>query len=330
MSEFARTMLPPTDFTPQVQALRRYIHESLGWDYRASANMPAGFHAISDTKMLRSETSCFDYKGEVRGQCYDNQKFTLTDVTARRAFQTNTSEMAEFILNDARYNHLSAQDDIYDNPFDATDGYNAGFQGVVLTLPHFSKFFGRTLICSDKGRLNPKTMAGKKRVGFVSSEFEKKFEVYSHDQVQARALITPDFMERLNAFHDDYLGRHVQCAFAENNFIVMLNIDDRFDFSKDFRALDYKEASSRIIHELGSIFYLLEKVQALQARIGAAGEQAVDKARGEYYRSLLESLIPAIKASEASYKPIDKALADHGHTASLFSPLLQGLLRPRF
>ena len=69
-----------------------------------------------------------------------------------------------------------------------------------------------TIIRRDMGKVNPKAVQGLKRVGFASSQFEGLFEVYSDDQVEARYLITPDFMERLIAFSDDYLGRNVQCA----------------------------------------------------------------------------------------------------------------------
>lgn len=56
----------------------------------------------------------------------------------------------------------------------------------------------RTVILNDYGVANraykPK---GMERVGFVDSRFEKTFEVFSTDQTEARALLDPAFMERL-------------------------------------------------------------------------------------------------------------------------------------
>jgi hypothetical protein len=62
------------------------------------------------------------------------------------------------------------------------------------------RWTARTVIMPDQGIANrlqqPK---GMERVGLVDSRFEKAFEVFSTDQIEARALLTPVVMERLTA-----------------------------------------------------------------------------------------------------------------------------------
>ena len=137
-------------------------------------------------------------------------------------------------------------------------------------------------------------------------------------------------MERLIDFSEDYLGRNVQCAFLGDKFHVTIDIDDRFDFSRDLNSVDYKDASTAIINEVGSIFYLLEKLQTLQARVGAKGSEAVDKERGIYYRGLIDNLMPAVKGTEGKFDSTNPVFKDMQHALPFFCESLHGLLLPRF
>ncbi len=317
----AQDFYPPKDFSAQVQSLRQYIYEALGWSYRADVKAPGILMALQAASMVRSPTGKFNFRGEVLGQGYQRQKFELVDVTAALPFEEKPR---------SRFHIANESEDewaIYDaNNADTRDGY----EGIVLSMPHIDNFLGHTIIRRDLGRLNPKTVNGLKRVGFASSAFEGLFEVYSDDQVEARYLLTPDFIERLTAFADDYMGRNVQCVFAGNRFHVALEIDDRFDFSRDFQAFDYQEAATLIVNEVGAIFYLLEKVHALQARIGRRGAAGADAARGKFYRGLLQSLIPAIKGAEAAFEAPEKWKQEQRHALPYFCESLHGLLSPRF
>lgn len=312
---------PPKDFSAQVHSLRQYIHAALGWTYRPNVGAPDILMALQAASMVRSPSGLFQFRGEVVGQAYKGQNFELVDVTA--------TPLPEKTSRHPFGNRLSQEEDY--SIFDANnvDTFR-GYEGIVLSMPHYNSFQGHTIVRRDIGRLNPRTVNGLKRVGFASSKFEEIFEVYSSDQVEARYLLTPDFIERLTHFSDDYLGRGLQCVFLGNRFHVALEIDDRFDFSRDFQAFDYQEAAAMIVNEVGGIFYLLEKVHALQARIGREGEIGADIARGKFYRDLLQSLIPAIKGAEAAFQnPTMKWQKEQRHVLPLFCESLHGLLSPR-
>lgn len=312
---------PPKDFSAQVQALRAYIYEALGWSYRPNVGAPGILMALQAASMVHSFTGVFNFRGEVLGQGYKGQAFELVDVTAAKIPRNTRND-------NYGYEPLDAE---YVASFDATNkDMRGGYEGIVLSMPHHDTFLGQTIIRRDLGKRNPATVNGLKRAGFSSLEFERKFAVYTNDQVEARFLLTPDFVERLTDFAEDYLGRNVQCVFTGNRFHVALEIDDRFDFSRDFKAFNYQEAATMIINEVGAVFYLLEKVHGLQARIGREGSDGADKARGVFYRSLLQSLIPAIKQAEDAFEKPDKWQEENRHVLPLFCEGLQGLLRPRF
>lgn len=316
---------PPKDFSAQVQSLRAYIYEALGWSYRPNVGAPGILMALQAASMVHSWSGAFKFRGEVLGQGYQGQEFELVDVTAQNLPKPMPRE------SDWQWGVQQNEDQQYNAMFDATNtDTRGGYEGIVLSMPHMDKFLGHTIIRRDLGQRNPAQVNGLKRVGFASLEFERKFEVYSDDQVEARFLISPDFVARLTDFAEDYMGRNVQCVFAGNRFHVALEIDDRFDFSRDFKAFNYQEAATSIINEIGGVFYLLEKVHALQARIGREGAAGADKARGKFYRELLQSLIPAIKSAENAFETPDKWLSDQREALPYFCEGLQGLLRPRF
>lgn len=307
------------DYKAQVEALRRYIHDALGWAYHGRHQRPPILNAMIDDGIIYSKTGVFTFEGSVSGHAYKKQRFELNDVTAVPVPQTKPD----------KFKH-----DPYDADFWGLSSFGKGetrisdgFQGVILTLDHHKKFSGKTIIRRDRAALNPLRINGLKRVGFASLEFERLFEVYSNDQVEARALLTPDFMARLIDFDEDYLGRHIQCVFEADHFHVSLDIDDRFEFSGDFNSRAYTEASKRILGEIGAIFYLLEKVQALQACIGRDGPEGADEKRGRYYRALMETLRSSISAGEAAFPSMKGRSLNGFETPGSWQHLL---LQPRF
>ena len=316
---------PPKDFSAQVQSLRAYIYDALGWSYRPNVGAPGILMALQAASMVHSFSGAFNFRGEVLGQGFNSQKFELVDVTAQNIP----------LLGGHSHQWQWSRQKMYEEDFhalyDATNTDNrGGYEGIVMSLPHHDKFLGQTIIRRDRGKSNPEQVNGLKRVGFASLEFERKFAVYSNDQVESRFLLSPDFVARLTDFAEDYMGRNVQCVFAGNRFHVALEIDDRFDFSRDFKAFDYQEAATKIINEVGGVFYLLEKVHGLQDRIGREGAKAADEARGKFYRDLLQRLIPAIKAAEQAFEVPEKWKEGQRHALPYFCEGLQGLLRPRF
>ena len=100
------------------------------------------------------------------------------------------------------------------------------FRGALIRIRFPRTVEGVTLVTRDKGIFNAFEGWGKKifgargaeleRIGLVDPEFEKQFEVYGTDQVMARYLLTPSFMERLLELEALLKGKNVRCVFDES------------------------------------------------------------------------------------------------------------------
>ncbi len=105
------------------------------------------------------------------------------------------------------------------------------FRGPLVIARFPKPSTGRTIVVPDGGSIGNffaglRQDAGE-RVKLESPEFERAFEVYSSDQIEARYLITPTMMERLLAFRARFGGR-VWLAFAGHDLLIAL--DDRRDW----------------------------------------------------------------------------------------------------
>lgn len=104
--------------------------------------------------------------------------------------------------------------------------YVTVFRGALIRIRFPRTVEGVTLVTRDKGIFNAFEGWGKKtfgshgqkleRIGLVDPTFEKQFEVYGTDQVMARYLLTPSFMERLLELEALLKGKNVRCVFDES------------------------------------------------------------------------------------------------------------------
>jgi hypothetical protein len=76
------------------------------------------------------------------------------------------------------------------------------------------------------------------KVKLESPEFENRFIVYSNDQVEARYILTPSFMERLVKLQD-MMGDHTSYSFVDTNIYVAVPVRDPLFEPSVFSANNY-------------------------------------------------------------------------------------------
>lgn len=119
------------------------------------------------------------------------------------------------------------------------------FKGLFF-IGDFNKHFqGRTYVWSEH---NPQLNFLNKlfssfawnlaRVKLESNEFESRFIVYSTDQVEARYILTPSFMERLSKLQD-MMGQKTAFSFVNTNIYVAVPIKDDLFEPAVFSANDF-------------------------------------------------------------------------------------------
>ena len=98
------------------------------------------------------------------------------------------------------------------------------FRGLLIEVALKNRLTGVTAVAADAGafgNLRDELAARNiERVGLESAEFERAYQVYATDQVMARALITPEFMERFMAL-GERAGFGRPLALAQDNTLLL-------------------------------------------------------------------------------------------------------------
>lgn len=140
------------------------------------------------------------------------------------------------------------------------------FRGLIGYIVHPAKALGQTVLARDMGFFN--TLAaprGMKRAGLVDSRFEKTFEVWTTDQVEARYLVTPVVMERLLELESKFHGKQLRAAFADGHLYFALESKNLFEVGSAFSSFEDPSRMQRLVEELASVHALVTSLRELPA-----------------------------------------------------------------
>lgn len=151
--------------------------------------------------------------------------------------------------------------------------YVTVFRGVIIRINFPRKVEGLTVITRDAGWFNGlqafgRSFGGKKleRIGLVDPTFEKAFEVYGSDQVLARYMLTPSFMERLLALETSLAGKNVRAAFdaysGQGELLIAAETGNLFEVGPMSKPLTDPGRFSKIVDELNHITGLIDLLVA--------------------------------------------------------------------
>ncbi|OLF74067.1 hypothetical protein AWH62_07970 [Maricaulis sp. W15] len=218
--------------------LNSTIAGALGLVYRPKPQSPARFDRLRDFGLLPSST--------------------------RQAFEdhySGTQDGCEFELYEA---HLEQRRRSNKRTY-----YVTVFRGVIIRINFPRKVEGITVITRDQGWFNGlqafgRSFGGNKleRIGLVDPVFEKAFEVYGNDQVLARYMLTPSFMERLLALETSLKGKNVRAAFdqysGEGELLIAAETGNLFEIGSMSTPLTQPGRFTKIVEELGHVTGLIE------------------------------------------------------------------------
>lgn len=134
------------------------------------------------------------------------------------------------------------------------------FHGQVLVIDYPKEFLGETIIRRDAGMLNRLMKPGKEfqNVGLVSSKFEKAFEAWTTDQVEARELLDPLVLERFEELERLFDGAKFRGAFSKGKLVVVLDTGDKLNMGSMFQSLEQPARVEMIMKEFDLIFDLID------------------------------------------------------------------------
>ena len=132
------------------------------------------------------------------------------------------------------------------------------FQGILVHVEYPERFLGRTIMARSGWWKRGKQAGDLKKVDLISRELDEAFTVYSTDQVEARALLSPDRMERLIALARPFSGGKLRGIFEDGHMTLALEAKDQFEAGSIFKPLvDSRRYASALV-ELGLVCDLID------------------------------------------------------------------------
>jgi len=138
------------------------------------------------------------------------------------------------------------------------------FNGLFILLSMNKRFLGKTIVKRDRGLMNwaDKPSEELEKVNLEDPRFEKDFEVYASNQIEARYLLTPSFMERLRGLSDLFGKTDIQASFYNQNLLLMIPLKKRyFSTGSIFHPATFTEEIQSILEEMNLIFKIIEELK---------------------------------------------------------------------
>ena len=132
------------------------------------------------------------------------------------------------------------------------------FIGAIVTIEMNKNFNGNTIIQPDSIR---HTSPSKKLHHTILEdiEFEKKFDVFTDDDVEARYLITPAFMERIKSIQLAFKVKNISVAFYQNKIFIALHaVREFFSLGSLLKDVCDTEQFDKMLEEILSIIKLID------------------------------------------------------------------------
>ena len=128
------------------------------------------------------------------------------------------------------------------------------FDGVFILLDFNKNFKGKTIVKRKRAFFSKKE--------YVSLEdvvFSKKWKVYASDQIEARYILTPAFMERILRVKKLFKGKNIEFSFFDKKILIAIHTyRNMFETTSLLRStLSYKRIKN-VIEQFYSIFSIID------------------------------------------------------------------------
>lgn len=132
------------------------------------------------------------------------------------------------------------------------------FDGILLRISMDKKFNGQTVVRPDSF-FHCSTAHNLKHTELEDVDFEKKFDVFTTDEIEARYLITPTFMEKLKVIGNAFQAQKTYCAF--NNLEILIafsNSKNFFEVCSIHKPLNDRDHFLKMLNEVIEIYKLID------------------------------------------------------------------------
>ncbi len=151
---------------------------------------------------------------------------------------SGTYKNVEMIVSEEKFEKVTTS---YNNGKSREHRSNV-FDGIIVLLSMNKDFSGQTVVFQDKGIFNKvvswsRNLSGLETIRLEDSLFEKEFEAYGTNQVEARYLLTTAFMERMLKLREAYKANRIEFSFFDNRlFITLATKKNMFEAASLFKS----------------------------------------------------------------------------------------------
>ena len=139
------------------------------------------------------------------------------------------------------------------------------FRGITIIFNMNKNFKSHTIV---KSSLFAPKLDYLKRTKLEDEEFNRKFHVYTNDEVDARYLLTPAFMERLKNIEVAFRAKDITAAFYEDRLVIALSTNkDLFSIGSLAKPVTDSKPYFQMFEEILSIIQLIDHFK-LNQKIG--------------------------------------------------------------
>ena len=219
LSEFRNTL--------KNQIIKEELHENTnGWNYKIEGKMEHNFKInCLDLVPAYDKYESEDY---IWGKTNKNQKFNFYEIDLKEKRKTKNKTY-----------------------------YVSIFKGHIVEVDHNLTLKNSINIKPNSKMLN--LIADKKtRIKLESTEFEKQFDAYSNDQIEARKVLTPKFIDSINQLAEQDI--HSIKITPTSMIIVSKRKYDYFNlghFTKEINIIRYKKQIKADIKNIHNYFNII-------------------------------------------------------------------------
>lgn len=130
------------------------------------------------------------------------------------------------------------------------------FKGVCIDIPMKIPVSGYTLLYNTK---IPQKVPALKQVSLENGSFCKNYQIYSDNQIDARILLTPVFMEKLNNLKKAFHNKRIDVAFFGNHAVFVVRTwKNLFESYSLFRKVTNIKTYEKFYDEIKAIYDMMK------------------------------------------------------------------------
>lgn len=139
----------------------------------------------------------------------------------------------------------------------------APFKGLVIEFDMNKSFNGHTIFIdkSEAGKSVPVDNSKFNKIDLESVEFNKKYSVYSTDQIEARYLLTSSMIERLLNLEFAFNAKYIRGSFKDNKLLLIIHTNrDMLEMGSNFKETKL-DTFTNLFEEIVSILKIVDQLK---------------------------------------------------------------------